>query len=80
MSRVWIMATPRSVIALLVVAVIIAAIAGYFAGRATAPVVEKTVIVTSPPKITLKIIAPWSGREAEYFMTVLDEYKKTHPM
>jgi carbohydrate ABC transporter substrate-binding protein, CUT1 family (TC 3.A.1.1.-) len=33
----------------------------------------------TPQKIKIRVIGPWSGKEMEYFMQVLDEYKKAHP-
>lgn len=35
----------------------------------------------SPPaaKVKLVVIGPWSGKEAEYFQAVINEYVKTHP-
>lgn len=31
------------------------------------------------PTVKLRVIGPWAGREAEYFKTVLEEYKKVNP-
>jgi len=31
------------------------------------------------PTVKLRVIGPWAGKEAEYFKTVLEEYKKVNP-
>lgn len=44
--------------------------------------VRETVTVTATPAvptIKLGVIGPWAGKEAEYFIKVLEEYKKIRP-
>lgn len=67
---------PRSALiaGIIIVIVILGAII-YFAAR-PAPTPTPT---PTPTPIKLKIIGPWAGKEAEYFLKVLDEYKKVKP-
>lgn len=84
------MAIPRNwAIALGVIVILIIIGLIYVATRPPAPTPTTTPTPTAPTtpvqtpttpaKITLKVIGPWAGKEAEYFLKVLDEYKRLKP-
>lgn len=81
------MAISRNVaIAIGIVVVLIIIAAAYILTRpsevAPTPTTPTTTTPTTPPptaRVTLKVIGPWSGKEAEYFLKVLDEYKRLNP-
>jgi multiple sugar transport system substrate-binding protein len=59
------------IVAIVAVIVIIAIIAALFLLYYRPP--------EPAPTVKLRVIGPWAGREAEYFKTVLEEYKKVNP-
>ena len=38
-----------------------------------------TTTTAAPQQITLRVIGPWSGKSAEYFTAVINNYTKLHP-